>query len=280
MLAALPRWRDEVGETYVLGAVRVALGLLLLANGLRAARELEDVFFGDVFHWPMLPEWCVPSRAIYIAIVIVEVFFAALVVVGHWARAALFGCALAGIYVLLCDRLQFHHNRWALFCYALLLSLSPCDRSFCLARESVGPRIGPLWAARLAQLQISIVYVASSGWKLLDADWRGGRVLLERFHFYAPQAIARGVPPSVMGVLSRPEVASMLAKLAIGTELFLAVGLWHRRTRLFALCCGVGFHLLIEATSRVESFTWLTLAMYALFLIPTSPRVSSSPLRP
>ena len=26
-----------------------------------------------------------------------------------------------GTYVLLCDRLQFHHNRWALACYALLL---------------------------------------------------------------------------------------------------------------------------------------------------------------
>jgi uncharacterized membrane protein YphA (DoxX/SURF4 family) len=263
----------------MLGAARIALGLLLLANALRAARELKDVFFGDVFHWPILPERCVPSHAVYTVIVILEVLLAVLVVVGRWARPALFGCALAGIYVLLCDRLQFHHNRWALFCYALLLSLSPCDRSFYLARESAGPRIGPLWAARLAQLQVSIVYVASSAWKLLDADWRRGRVLLERFHLYAPQAIARGVPASVMGVLSQAEVASMLAKLAIGTELFLAVGLWHRRTRVFALWWGVGFHLLIEAASRVESFTWLTLAMYALFFIPTSARVSSSPLR-
>ena len=46
------------------------------------------------------------------------------------------------------------------------------------------------------------------------------------------------------------------------------MGLWPRRTRAFALWWGVWFHLTIEATSRVESFTWLTLAMYALFATP------------
>ena len=56
--------------------------------------------------------------------------------------------------------------------------------------------------------------------------------------------------------------------LAIGTELLLVIGLWPRRTRAFALWWGVWFHLTIEATSRVESFTWLTLAMYALFATP------------
>ncbi len=63
-------------------------------------------------------------------------------------------------------------------------------------------------------------------------------------------------------------MASGLAKLAIATELFLSVGLWLWRTRVFALWWGVCFHLTIEATSRVEGFTWLTLAMYALFATP------------
>jgi hypothetical protein len=268
MRSLIRRWRDEVGDAYVLGAVRVALGLLLFANALRAARELEDYYFGDVFHWPVLPESLVLSHGAYRLLVIAQVLLAVLVVAGHGARAALFASALAGTYVLLCDRLQFHHNRWALFLYSVLLAFAPCERSFYVAGEPASTRIGPLWAARLAQLQVSIIYLASGGFKLLDTDWRAGRVLLERLRMYGPHVVAQGVPQEILDWLLQPDVASALAKLAIATELFLALGLWGRRSRICALWWGVCFHLIIEATSRVEWFTWLTLAMYALFATP------------
>jgi len=265
MTAALQRWRDEEGDVAVLGLVRVAFGLLLLWNAVRAARELARGYFGDVFHWPLLPEALVPSPAVYSVVVGVQLVLAMLVVAGRWrARGALFASAVLGSYVLSCDRLQFHHNRWALFCQALLLSLAPCDRSF-----RFGPRlpcVGPLWAARLVGLQLSIIYVASGASKLLDPDWRSGVVLLERFHLYASHAIATGVPERVMNALAQPAAASVLAKGAIATELFLAVGLWPARTRWFALCWGTAFHLIIEATSRVEGFTWLVLASYLVFV--------------
>ena len=267
MWTAIRRWRDELGDAYLLGAVRVALGVLLFANALRAARELQEGYFGDVFHWPLLPEELVPSRTTYTLLVVAQVLLAVLVVAGQWARRALMVSALSGMYVLACDRLQFHHNRWALFCFSLLVALSPCDRSFYVAGE-VTTRVGPLWAARLAQLQMSIIYVASGGSKLLDPDWRGGLVLLERFHLNAGQALARGIPAWLVDAMQQTDVASALAKLAIGTELFLSFGLWGRRTRVFALWWGTCFHLVIEATSRVEGFTWLTLAIYTLFATP------------
>jgi hypothetical protein len=265
LIAVLRRWRDEGGDVAVLGLARVAFGLLLLANAVRALRELARGYFGDVFHWPLVPEALVPSRSVYSFVVAVQLLLALVVVAGRWrAREALFASALLGTYVLLCDRLQFHHNRWALFCQALLLSLAPCDRSFRL-----GPRlpcVGPLWAARLVGVQLSIIYVASGAPKLLDPDWRSGLVLLERFHLYASQAIAAGVPERVMNALAEPASASVLAKGAIATELFLAVGLWPARTRIFALCWGTSFHLVIEATSRVEGFTWLVFASYLVFV--------------
>jgi hypothetical protein len=263
------RWRDEVGDAYVLGWVRVALGLLLFVNAHRALHEqLHQTYFGDVFHWPILPELLVPSSALYTAIVIAQILLAVLVVAGHAARPALLASALLGTYVLLCDRLQFHNNRWALFCFACLLSLAPCHRSLYVAGPPASTRVGPLWAARLAQLQVSIVYVASGGSKLLDPDWRGGRVLMERFHLYGQQALAAGVPPGIVEWLSQPATSSALAKLAIVTELLVAVALWSSRARVLALWWGVWFHFVIEATSRVESFTWLMLAMYALFVTP------------
>ncbi len=265
---AVRRWRDEIGDVYLLGLVRVALGLLLCANALRAATELRKGFFGEVFHWPLLPERLVPSYSLYTGIVAVQILLSVLVVAGHLARPALLASALLGTYVLFCDRLQFHHNRWALYCYAALLALSPCDRSLYVAGPPASTRIGPLWAARLAQLQVSLIYIASGGSKLLDPDWRGGRVLAERLHLYGYQALAAGVPAEVLDWLSQPGTASALAKMAIVTELSIAVGLWSTRARVVSLWWGVWFHFVIEATSRVEGFTWLTLAVYALFVTP------------
>jgi hypothetical protein len=265
-MAALRAWRDEVGDLTVLGRVRLALGLLLFVGALRAVRELQSGYFGDVFHVPLLPEALVPGHVVYTAIVAAQLLLAVLVVAGHRARTALALSALLGLYVLSCDRLQFHNNRYALLLYALLLSLAPCDRSVHIGLPL--PRTGPLWAARLAGLQLSIIYVASGGAKLLDPDWRSGAVLLERFHLYGAQALAAGVPPWVMDRLARPDAASALAKLAIATELLLAVALWSRPMRAMALWWGVWFHLVIQVTASVESFSWLTLAMYGVFVTP------------
>lgn len=268
MLDAIRRWRDEIGDTYVLGAVRVALGVLLFASALRQARELQAGYFGDSFHWPILPEPLVPSRTIYAVVVAAQLVLSALVVAGHRARPALMASALLGVYVLLCDRLEFHHNRYALFCYSLLLSLSPCDRSLRIESALAGTRAGPLWAARLAQLQLSLIYVASGGSKLLDPDWRSGRVLLERFLLFGRPTLDGRIPSAWIEWATLPEAMGAIAKLAIATELLLSVGLWSRHLRVVALWWGVWFHVAIEATSRVEGFTWLTLAMYALFSTP------------
>jgi len=262
----LRRFRDELGDATVLGRVRLVLGLLMFGGALRAVRELHEGYFADVFHWPLLPEALVPSQPAYAAMVAALLVLSVLVVAGWRARAALLTGGLLTLYLLACDRLQFHHNRYALALYAILLSLSPCDRS-----AHLGPRVsrvGPMWAARLAGVQVSLVYLASGGSKLLDADWRSGAVLLERLRLYGWQAVATGVPASVVSWVSRPEAASGLAKLAIATELLLAVGLWSTPTRVMALWWGVGFHLVIQVTSRVEGFTWLTLAMYGVFATP------------
>jgi hypothetical protein len=118
------------------------------------------------------------------------------------------------------------------------------------------------------QVQCCTVYLASGGAKLLDPDWRDGSVLLDRFVRYGYQARAAGVPAAIITAMQQPFTAGLLAKLAIATELFLAVALLSKRTRIFALWWGTMFHLTIQVTSRVEVFTWLTLSIYALFATP------------
>ena len=258
---------SDQGATHVLGVVRVGLGVLLFWEGVENAQELlARGYFGDHFHLPYLPEALVPSRSVYVALLAVQMLAAVLVTVGHLARPALFFAGASLMYLLLCDRLHYHHHVYALACYVFLLAFSPCDASFAITSDSDDDGgTGPLWAIRLAQLQVSIVYLASGGSKLLDPDWRDGLVLLDRLSRYGDQAVAKGVPQRVVAFFQRPDTSSALAKLTIATELFLALGLWLPRTRIAAMFIGVWFHLAIEVTSKVGYFSWLTILVYALF---------------
>ena len=255
----------------MLGLVRVVLGVFLFYEALRAGHELvTEGYFGDAFHMAFLPESLVPSRAVYTVLLAIELVLAALVVSGHRARLALVAGAGVGLHLLLCNRLQFHHNRYSLLLFAFLLSLSPCDRAFVVTGgpKAVGTRTGPLWAMRLAQAQLSIIYLASALSKLFDDDWRGGLVIGDRFLRHAHEALAKGIPAPVVDFMCQPGVTSALAKAAIVTELALALGLWWKRTRVVLLWWGVWFHLTIEVTSQVEIFSWLSLTIYALFATP------------
>jgi hypothetical protein len=270
MKASLRRFEDEIADGTALGPLRAVLGLLLGWHALALASELPRIgYFGDGFHMPMIPEVLVPSHRVYALTLAFRVCLAVMVTLGIWARPALLvSAALAG-WALLSDRLQFHHNRYSLVCYALLLAFTPCDRSFCATDTGVATlREGPFWAVRLAQLQVSLVYLASGGAKLLDPDWRAGLVLGDRIARHADQAVLAGVPRAIVQTLARADVASALAKVAITMELLLVLGPWLERTRVPVLFCGVWFHLVIQLTSKVETFSVLTVAMYAVFVTP------------
>lgn len=233
-----------------------------------AAELLHEGYFGDHFHDPFIPERWVPSERAYVFLLCLLAVAGVLVILGHFARPAMAFSACVITYAMLCDRLHYHHNRWALACYVFILSLSPCDRAFALGAGDGAT--GPLWAMQLARIQVSIVYLASGGSKLFDPDWRSGAVLLNRMVRYAHVAVERGVPQGVVDFLQQPSVASLLAKGAITTELFLAFALQSRRLRLVAIFVGIVFHFAIELTSAVELFGLTTMAAYLLFATPES----------
>ncbi len=276
MLGGLTRFRDELADGYILGPVRVAIAALLGWHALLAAQELAmSGYFGDTFHLPMIPDVLVPSHRVYAVVLAARVCLAAMVAIGVWARPALAASALFGLWLLLCDRNQFHHNRYSLFCYALLLSLTPCDRSWRATEHGVlgsrppaALRQGPFWGVRLLQMQVSIIYLASGGSKLLDPDWRDGFVLADRIARYTHVAVAKGVPPELVTFLAGADVSSALAKLAIMTELLLCVALWFRPTRVVAIWWGLWFHITIQVTSKVETFSVLAVTLYGVFVTP------------
>jgi hypothetical protein len=268
---------DEQGDGYVFGLARVAFALLLTLQTWRLLQNtLARGYFGDRFHLPLLPDAFVPSAGIFLGLLGLQLALGALAVGGWFSREALALHALLGIHWLLCDRLQYHNNRFALCLLAFLCAFTPCDRSwlFFRGRAHTLPaeaRRGATWARQLIALQISAIYFSSGSGKLLDPDWFGGQTMLVRFTDGIEKLAQDGwpIPKWSIGLASAPWFASLASKSAILLELSLALALWWRRTRVVALWAGVVFHFGIEVSSRVELFSWLMAAGYvAAFVTP------------
>ncbi len=262
------------GETYLLGLARVLIGALLFFSTVKVGRfALESGYPYDFFHLPVVPEALVPSKPAYVALLSLRALAALCATAGFRARPALLIAAGIGLHLIACDRLEYHNNRYLLELLALLLAFAPCDRCFRLGRPLPAPdaRRGPLWAQRLMQFQVSLVYAASAGSKLFDADWRGGQVLHVRYEHVLELAAANGhvVPSWASELLHAFWFADVSSKAAIFTELFLGLGLWLPPARAIALWIGVMLHFGIEIAAHVEVFSFLMWAAYVLFCVPT-----------
>jgi hypothetical protein len=271
-------WRffRQERDALVLGLLRISLSALLFFNGLRLILELwHSGFFADYFHIPLIPEAWLPGRSSYTLLLGLQALASVCAFVGICPREALFIASSLGLYFLCCDRLQYHNNRYALLLLGFLLAFTPCDRSFLLVRGrrhtlAREQRLGPTFARRLFQIQVSLIYLGSTAGKLFDADWRSGQVLFMRFG-QAPEICAQHghpLPAWVIAILTTPWFASFAAKAAIVSELFIAFGIWLPRTRRLALWLGLIFHVSIELSSSVELFSWLMIASYFAFVVP------------
>ncbi len=162
---------------------------------------------------------------------------------GRWAPLALlvgYGAAF------LADQRHYTSNQYLLlWCLALVVVWG--------AREPA-----PAWPRLALRLLFSAVYVAAVITKI-DPAWFDGLVIRESLLNYGPVwgAIDAAVPAAAYPVAAWATVV---------VEAFLAVGLWVRPLRRWAIGLGVALHVGIEIVMPVRCFSYLMLAGYALYL--------------
>ncbi|HEY8089383.1 MAG TPA: HTTM domain-containing protein [Polyangiaceae bacterium] len=265
---AAEAWASARGDTYLLGSVRVGFGLLFLNEAWLATEHFRGAgYFGHYFHQPFVPEALVPSETAYQVVLATQWIAAALVVAGRWARPSLLVSAGLLVASMLWDRLWFHHYRHTMAAFATLLAFASCDRHFVLGREG-DETPGPMWARTAILAQISVMYVASGGSKLLDPGWRGGAMMRGMVRSVGSLLQARGFPASLVDAMQSPLGAGLLAKGAIATELGLAFCLWWSPARRLAVWVGLAFHVLISQLTPVRLFTLEMLLVYLLWATP------------
>ncbi|MEJ2884949.1 HTTM domain-containing protein [Actinomycetospora aeridis] len=124
------------------------------------------------------------------------------------------------------------------------------------------PRRAP-WALRLAQIQLSVIYLSTAAEKLGGTLWRDGSAVS-----YAVRAseISRLQVPSF--VTDSPLLTTTATYGTLAVEIAVGILVWNRVARPWVLALGVLLHLSIELTLTVGFFSSAMVVLYLAFLPP------------
>jgi hypothetical protein len=112
----------------------------------------------------------------------------------------------------------------------------------------------------LIQLQVGLIYLISAWDKLQSDVWRSG----DAFRYVAHLETLFN---PLFGFVGEGEIAPLLmAWITIVFEFAFVLLIWQKRTRLFILCVGVIFHLVIWIMLSLPDFALLMILSYLIFL--------------
>ncbi|WP_181183566.1 MULTISPECIES: HTTM domain-containing protein [unclassified Mesorhizobium] len=159
-----------------------------------------------------------------------------------------------------------HHHTYLLAAAALLISLTPCGRSYSLDRylavlraERAGQPApaerGNLWGLRLIVMQLSVLYFFAAFDKSNYAFLSGARIEAIFLWYYAGSDYPAG--------LAWP--ATIISFGVVALEYSLAFGLPFRATRRYLLLPGLVFHAIIYLTLPVYTFSATMVLLYLAY---------------
>lgn len=231
----------------------------------------RDVFHHDYVAWyPHLP------RSLYIGLLVVGCLAALAMTAGLFTRATTTTTFALVAYNFFVSTTHHHNNGAYLLIVLGVLAMAPCGRELSLdawwhrRRGRPLDRDAPAWTLWLLRFECSVVYGASGFSKLVDPDWFGGTVTWGRIVNVESRVRDSILPDIVVDVLVDRSVHVAAAKIIVATELFIALGLWWRRSRLAAVWVAVVFHVMIELSASVQVFSFLGVAVLVVWAEPVT----------
>lgn len=272
--------------TRSIAVVRIVVGLVAFAllRPIAVAGVRGDTFH-DRFHEPFLDPIfeVVPmlGPVAFTALVVIGSVSALAMAAGAATRAASIVTTTAVGYFLVVSTTHLHNNRAYLFAVLVGVSLAPAGRSWSVdrwwrRRRGVGalPELMLAWPLWLLRFTSSLVYGASGFSKLVDPDWFGGTVTWGRVVTQEAMLRASVLPEVAQDLLLDRSFHTVAAKVVVLTELFIAGGLWWRRTRPWAVTIAIVFHVAIEASASVQTFSYLALGVLFVWADPGLTRLA------
>ena len=259
--------------------LRILMGLVAFGHLRRyVADALGGHIYRDAFHEPYASWYPELPRALYVALLGAGLVAALALAAGLASRVAAPVTLGVVAYNLGLSTTHFHNHVAYLVIVLAAVAVVPCGRELSVdawLRRRAGradpPATVPGWPLWLIRLEAAVVYGASGGSKLLDADWFGGRVTWGRVTGVRDRMESQTpLPDWAISVLTDRDVHTYAAKVIVLTELFIAFGLWFRRSRLAAVWLAVVFHVAIEMSATVGVFSYLAVGALVIWTTPVS----------
>jgi hypothetical protein len=136
------------------------------------------------------------------------------------------------------------------------------DRLIRIRRGKEGPEVPKrnLWAQRMIQIELSLVYVITALWKVQGQSWTGGSALFYIYHLIEFQRFP------IPDWLLEPVMLKLATWAAVVLEFCLGTLIWIKRFRYKVLLAGLLFHLTLEYSLNIPMFQWDILSAYVLFV--------------
>ncbi len=280
---------DEVGSLRAVALWRILVGPIVLIHLLPFFRAAWDGrYYADSFYLPWISGMPEAPRGLYFALLGACALSSVTLSLGLFTRlSALYTWAFV-TYNLFLSQTHFHHNRAFLVINLTCLVLLPGGNLLSLDARRARRRGTPLeeraslWPMYLLRFEAVSVYAASGGSKLLNEDWWSGLVTFDRVVRFRHRLDASIAPQWFIDLITVPDFHHVFAKVAVVTELFIALGLLYRPTRYAAVWVAVIFHVAIGIGLNVQIFSYLAIAALFLWAWPsTRDRVLTvNPARP
>ncbi|WP_158041278.1 HTTM domain-containing protein [Kocuria sp. CNJ-770] len=239
--------------------VRICLGIVTAINSLEIHGLLTKIASGKI-RLPVhgiLPAPTQPFIDAYLVIALVSAFA---VVVGWCTVPAASILTVLNVGVLFWDQQTYSSHRLLMTLLMAFLIFAQSDAAWSLSRRHGEV---PWWPQLLMMTQLSVCYFFAAVSKI-------------------SVVFLSGVPLSIWVWAPLPWwVFTLLAVATVAVELYLAVGLWVRSTRVKAAVLGFALHLGIVVLMREETvpliaFAVTCLGLYWLFL--SRPTIGTAPL--
>lgn len=243
-----------------LALTRVLIGLAALIKGATFLPQLLGLSHANTLVVPVFTWMPEPSQALLVVISVIWLMASGMFMLG-W-QVHLSGSILAATlaFTLLLDQQTYSNHLFLMAVLVALATLADAGAALPFPRGSPTRNV-PLWGPLLIMSQVSVVYLFAAATKI-NRGFLSGQVILD--------TMTDGVisPPSL---LTTPGAGRTLAVLTIATELFLAIGLWIRATRIPAVLVGAALHgstmLFLGPIAELFVFTLLMTSAYPLYFL-------------
>lgn len=125
-----------------------------------------------------------------------------------------------------------------------------------------------VWAQRVIQFLVALVYLMTAWWKATGPTWVDGTALYYVQHLNEFQ---RFPTPRF---LSGPLAIKIQTWVGLAEEFALGTLVWIKELRYWILGAGVVLHLTLEYTMNVPLFQWIMMSTFILFIDPEDLRAA------